>query len=436
MTMKSNLWLQLKVGTDDILLAAIIKLLAESGSTELPRELANLNLATVTTVTGVEKVNITRAADILCERKPTVIIYGSGVTRHPTAPGVIRAIRNLALTLGDTRIMLIPGEGNFVGSHDMGVHPAMLPGYQPLSDSKLRTAYGEGWKTTLNPNPGRNYEQMLTGIREKQIKALYLAGDLPPFPELANLSLLIIQDVISTANMQYAHVVFPSTTFAETDGTMTNLEGRIQRLHQAIPPVGQSRPGWMITKDLAEQIGDVHWKYESAEDVMDEIATTVPTYASVNYENLSITGALRRSESANRSFTGLPIHKPIQVADEEFPFTLITDRNLFHYYGASLTKHVKGMHLIKRSEILQLNASDAARLGVDDGARVKVESRHGVSEFNVKISDLPEGTAYTSIDHTVGSPLFATLIPTTKAYAVRIYPASQAMQSEKGGTRN
>jgi predicted molibdopterin-dependent oxidoreductase YjgC len=305
-----------------------------------------------------------------------------------------------------------------------------------VNDSKLRTAYEEKWKTTLNPDPGRNYEQILTGIREKQIKALYLAGNLPPFPELANLSFLIIQDIISTANMQYAHVVLPSTTFVETDGTMTNLEGRIQRLHQAIPPVGQSRPGWMITKDLAERIEDVHWKYLSAEDVMDEIATIVPAYASVNYETLNITGTLRRSESSERSFTELLLHKPIRVSNEEFPFTLILEHNLFHYYAASLTKHVKGMHLIKRSEILQLNESDAARLGVGNDTRVKVESRHGASEFNVKISDLPEGTAYTSIDHTVGSPLFATLIPTTKAYAVRIYPTSQATQSEKGDAGN
>jgi predicted molibdopterin-dependent oxidoreductase YjgC len=192
----------------------------------------------------------------------------------------------------------------------------------------------------------------------------------------------------------------------------------------------------MITKDLAEQIGGVHWKYRSAEDVMGEIATIVPIYSSVNYKTLNITGALRRHESANNSFTRLTLQKPIRAANEEFPFTLITDGNLFHYYAASLTKHVKGMHLIKRNEILQLNASDAARIGVNDGARVKVESRHGAGEFNVKISDLPERIAYTSIDHTVGSPLFSTLIPTTKAYAVRIYPTSQPTQSEKGDVRS
>ena len=108
----------------------------------------------------MSKESIVSAARILMERRPIVIIYGSGVTHYPTGPEVIKAIQNLAFTLGNTRIMLIPGEGNFVGAHDMGVHPAMLPGYCPVSDSKARATYETKWKTTLNPKPGLNYEEI------------------------------------------------------------------------------------------------------------------------------------------------------------------------------------------------------------------------------------------------------------------------------------
>jgi predicted molibdopterin-dependent oxidoreductase YjgC len=429
MTMRSNLWLQPKTGTDHFLLAAIIKLITELERTERCREFTDLDLTSVVSVTGVEEGDIVRAAHVLKGRRPIVIIYGSGVTHYPTALEAIRAIRKLAFTLGDTRIMQIPGEGNFVGAHDMGVHPALLPGYCKVSDP---TTYEAKWKTTLNPNPGRNYEQILAGIRGGQIKALYLAGGLPPLPELAKLSFMVMQDIVSTENMQYAHVVFPSTTFVEMDGSLTNLEGRVQRLHQAIPPVGQSRPGWMITKDLAERIADVHWSYSSAEDVLVDVASTVPAYANADYKALNIPGILRRFQSTTKvDFTKFSLNSVPQIVSEEFPFTLITERNLFHYRGANLTKHVKGMHLIKENEILQLNSSDAARLGVADGATVKVETRDGSAHFNVQISDLPEGVAFTSINPIVGSPLFANLTPSTKACAVRVYKQTPASEEAK-----
>ncbi|HKM51604.1 MAG TPA: molybdopterin-dependent oxidoreductase [Candidatus Bathyarchaeia archaeon] len=426
MAKRSSLWLQPKIGTDHVLLAAIIKTLSETESIECPNELADLDLATVTSVTGVSKESIVDTARRLMERRPIVIIYGSGVTDYSTGPEVIKAIQNLAFTLGNTRIMLIPGEGNFVGAHDMGVHPAMLPGYCQVSDSEARAFYEAKWKTTLSPKPGLNYEETLTGIREGLIKAVYLDGNVPQFPELANLSFLVLQGIVSTENMRYAHVVFPSTTFVEMDGTLTNLEGRVQRLHQAIPPVEQSRPGWKIINDLAERIAHVPWNYHSAAEVMMEIASVVPAYAKVDYETLSVEGLLRRFQpTAKMQFIRFNLNKISQLSSDEFPLILITERNLFHYHAADLTKHVTGMNLIKESGILQLNPSDAAKLGIVDGDSVKVESRYGSTEFTVRISDLPGGTAFTSINPTVGSPLFLTGMLGSKACAIRV---SQSMQ--------
>jgi formate dehydrogenase alpha subunit len=420
MATRSNLWLQPKIGTDHILLAGIIKTLAEAGPTECPRELADLDLRRVVSATGVDEETIVKAAHMLKERTPTVVIFGSGVTDYPTAPEVIKAIRSLTFILGGAGIIAIPGEGNFVGTHDMGVHPALLPGYCPVSDSKGRATFETAWKTTLNPNPGWNYKDILAGIREKRIKALYLAG-VPPLPELANLSFLVVQDIVSTENMQYAHVVLPATTFAEMDGTFTNLEGRVQCLHQAIPPVGVSRPGWLIACNLAERMA-VRWSYRSAADVMAEIGSLVSAYVQVNYERLNITGALRRFQPTMKAqFVPFSVDKVPRFANDEFPLTLITERNLFYYHGVCLTEQVKGMNLIKKEEILQLSLSDARRLGVTDGALVKVESRYGSAECTVETTGgIPEGTAFISINPMVGSPLLPTLEQGTKACAIRI----------------
>jgi len=151
----------------------------------------------------------------------------------------------------------------------------------------------------------------------------------------------------------------------------------------------------------------------------------------VNYETLNVSGALRRFQPTTKGqFTPFSLEKVPQFASDEFPFTLITERNLFYYHGACLTEQVKGMNLIKREEILELSPSDARKLGVADGVLVKVESRYGSAECIVQTtSGMPEGTAFTSINRVVGSPLFPTLAPSTKACAIRIGPRMRSSEA-------
>jgi formate dehydrogenase alpha subunit len=426
---RSAVWLQPKVGTDHVLLAGMIKVLtdegpiASEGDVMVRSYLSDLDLARVAEVSGVDPETIRAAAELLAEYKPAIILYGSGVTHYSTAMDAIKAIRSLAFLLREVGIIGLPGEGNFVGAHDMGVHAALLPGYRPVSDPQARASFEVAWGTTLNPDPGQTYEAILEGVRDGQIKALYLAGEVPPWPELSSLEFLVVQDILPTENMQHAHVVLPATAFVEMDGTLTNLEGRVQRLRQAIPPVGLSRPGWMIIRDVVNRmLGDSHWAYQSASDVMAEIRTLVPAYAEADYERLGVSGMLRRFEPAiEAEFVPFSLDGIPQFASHEFPLTLITERNLFTYLGASLTEQVKGMSLIKDEEILQVSPSDASRLGITDGDLVKVVSPYGSAESIVRLSDgIPEGVAFISINRMSGSPLFPALVPSSKACAIRI----------------
>jgi predicted molibdopterin-dependent oxidoreductase YjgC len=269
----------------------------------------------------------------------------------------------------------------------------------------------------------------LAGIRAGQIQALYLAGEAPPLPEFADLEFLVVQDIVSTEAMQYAHVVLPTTTFAEMDGTLTNLEGRVQRLRQAIAPVGSSRPAWLIARDLAQCMGDMSWDYEVAADVMDEIAALVPAYAGMSDDDLGVEGLMRRfvqeAEKAQRllpvKLDGIP-----QLTGDEFPLTLITERNLFYYHGACLTEQVPGMNLIKHEETLYLSSKDTDRLGVSDGDLVEVLSPFGRSECIVRVVNgmVPEHVAFASFNRMSSSALFPALTPDTKAYAIRIETVS------------
>lgn len=412
------LWLQPKVATDHVLLAGIM---AELNVERLTFN--GLEPGQVSSITGVGPEAIAKAARLLAEHRTgrAMIIYGSGVTHHPTAMGVIKAIGNLASILG-AGVIGVPGEGNFVGSHDLGVHPALLPGYRPVADPEARAALESAWGVPLGTQPGLNYEGIVEGIRQGQLKALWLAGEMPPLPELAQLEFLLVQDIVETEAMQYAHVVLPEATFAEQDGTLTNLEGRVQRLHQAIPPLRLARPGWIIVGNVAQRMG-ASWFYPSAAAVMAEIAKVVPAYAGASYDRLHLAGYIRRFESgpqpglASFSLDGIP-----HFASDAFPLTLLTERNLLYYHGLCLTEQVNGMNLVKQEEILHLNPLDAERLGLTSGHLAKVVSPFGSAECLVQAAEglLPEGVAFISFNRLNSSDLFPQLTPMAKAYAVRV----------------
>ena len=452
---EADVWLQPRLATDHVLLAGLIqplmqlltrhhqRALVDTGDIAHEPEFPDLDPDEVASITGVAQADIVKAAHLLAQHlapsrrdgdgqpASVLVIYGSGVTHHPSAIQTVTAIHELASRVNHTfgagrlGILQVAGEANFVGAHDLGLHPALLPGYRPVADPAARTSFEAAWGASLNPKPGLSYPSILDGIRAGHIQALYLAGEAPPLPEFADLKFLVVQDIVATQAMQHAHVVLPTTTFAEMDGTLTNLEGRVQRLRQAITPLGAARPGWMIARDLARLMDDASWNYEAAADVMHEIATLVPAYAHVSYDDLGMDGILRHfAPEAQAAHPRLParLEAVPQFASDQFPLTLITERNLFHYHGACLTEQVPGMCLIKHEEVVYLNETDTGQLGVSDGDLVTLVSAYGSSECIVRVVNgmLPSQVAFASFNRTSSSPLFPTLTPAAKAYAIRI----------------
>jgi formate dehydrogenase major subunit len=202
----------------------------------------------------------------------------------------------------------------------------------------------------------------------------------------------------------------------------------VQRLRQTIPPVGFSQPGWLIVSELARQMGSAAFNYQSAADVLAEIAKVVPVYANVALETLDAAGQLRRFPPVEPELLPLTLDGVPEIASTEFPLTLITERNLLYYHGADLTDQVSGMNLIKQEEILQLSSADAAQLGIADGDLVKVVSPYGSSECIVEVTNgsMPAGTVFASFNRVNNSSLFPGLTPSAKAYAIRIEPNGEA----------
>ena len=197
------------------------------------------------------------AAKLLAENGPAVILYGSGVTHYASAPQTIQAIEELSASLSPKAgVLPLLGAANTFGV--------------------LETGLAAG-------NNHRNYTEIAAGIASGEVKALYLAGEMPPLDGLASLDLLVVQDTFLSLNVaDLAHVVLPASSFAEISGTYTNLEGRPQKFAAAIPPAGESRPDWWIVSQLAQAMGMEGFNFEKAEDVASSMLQAAGKQGSVN----------------------------------------------------------------------------------------------------------------------------------------------------------
>ncbi len=238
-----------------------------------------------------------------------------------------------------------------------------------------------------------------------------------------------------------------AATFAEKDGTFTNTERRVQRIRQAIEPLGQARPDWWITCQIAQRMGATGFNFSAPADIMAEIAAVAPSYGGIRYERLE-NGGLHwpcptpehpgtpmlhgeRFPTASGKARLLPLtFKPsAELPDDQYPLLLTTDRSLFHYHTGTMTLRVDGLKALSGRDFLRIHPDDASRLGIGDGQSVEVSSRRGKLVVQTRLTDsCPPGvvsltfhfpdTPTNVLTHAALDPVAK--IPETKVCAVRI----------------
>jgi formate dehydrogenase major subunit/formate dehydrogenase alpha subunit len=295
-------------------------------------------------------------------------------------------------------------QNNAQGAFDMGCLPEFLPGYQKVDEEKARRRFVEAWDKGIPEKPGSTYMEMFDKILEGDIKALYIFGE-DPFISLPNLErlkngihkieFLVVQDLFITHIGSYAHVILPGASFAEKDGTFTNMERRVQRVRKGISPVGDSRADWKIFCDLSTLMG-YPMNYQDPSDVMGEIASLVPFYSGMTYLNLEKGGIQWPLDNGmKKRFNPLEYKEPIEKPDDRYPLWIIPRGFHYHYGIGTTNKRAMGLAKVFSDSCIEIHPEDAARLGLTDGNRVKVISPRGEVETTCKISgSLPRGVAY------------------------------------------
>ncbi|MBP1153783.1 MULTISPECIES: formate dehydrogenase subunit alpha [unclassified Paenibacillus] len=431
---RADLFLRPKPGSDLIWLSAVTKYILEqgwedreflkqrvNGYEEYVQSLEPYTLEYAEERTGLTKENIIQIATMIHESKSTCILWAMGVTQHIGATDTSTAISNLLLITGNygrpgTGAYPLRGHNNVQGACDFGTMPAWFPGYEAIQDEKVRARYERAWGVKLPEKPGMNNHQMVEGIHDGKLKAMYLFGeDMALVDSNSNhvqaafekLEFFVVQDIFFSKTAQFADVVLPAAPSLEKDGTFTNTERRIQRFYKVFEPLGDSKPDWEIIQEIANRFG-ANWNYKHPSELMDEAASLAPIFAGVSYERLEGWKSLVWPVAANGVDTpllylekfGFPDGKaklfPVQwtppyEAGEGYDLHLNNGRLLEHFHEGNMTYKSKGITHKVPSEWLEVSPELAKERGIDNGALVRLTSPYGVVEVRVEVTDRVKG---------------------------------------------
>jgi formate dehydrogenase alpha subunit len=237
-------------------------------------------------ITKIAPDKIKSLANSFAKAESIIILCGKEIISHPQNKEVIDSLYNLILLTGhwgkkSCGVNLLWEDCNSQGALDCGVLPDRLPGFVHISDEPKRKKIEEIWKTKLPDKPGLDFNQMLKEIHGGKIKGMYIMGENPleKYPDreyvksaLEKLDFMVVQDIFLTQTAKLANVVLPGASFAEKDGTFTNVERRVQRLKRAFDPLGNSKSDWEIICLLAQNMG-YEFDYLSAREIFDEITS-------------------------------------------------------------------------------------------------------------------------------------------------------------------
>ena len=420
--------LRVQTGTEVALINGLIRTILDEGLAdlnfiqsrtrgldELKESLADYAPEKLETITGIAAEKIREAARLFAQAPKGVILISTGSASDKQDAALARAAANLALVTGKigregTGIFVLGEKNNSQGALDMGLTPALLPGYASLQDPAERERFARAWKMGIPADPGMDGLAILRAAEEGKVKGLYLVGENPlvSYPEgeqakkaLAALEFLVVQDCFLTETAALAHVVLPAVTFAEKEGTFTSAERRIQRVRPALTPNGEARSDLRIFNELSKAMG-TPLGAGSAGEVMDEIRSVVPLYAGIDYHRLDADGqtaGLQWPCAAGEpgspflygtDFPGgkarlLPAPWASEMPDEGFPWVLATGPILFH--SGTLSTRSPGLVRLHGESFVEIHPDDAVKLGLADGQPVTLESRHGRITVKAVLTD-------------------------------------------------
>ena len=441
----ADVWLGIDVGSDIALANAMARVIihaglankefierATTGYEEFARCVEAYTLDVAEKETGVPAYAIRDVALEYGRADKAMICWTLGITEHHNATDNVLALINLALLTGKVGrygcgLNPLRGQNNVQGGGDMGAIPARLPGFQDLQDPAIHDKFSRAWGGAQYPaKKGYHLSEMFEAMEHGELTTAYIVGENPARSEadqtravrlLSGLEHLVVQDIFLTQTAELAHVVLPAAAgWAESEGTVTNSERRVQRVRRALEPPAGARDDVEIISELARRLG-CDWGSPTAEQVWDECRSLSPMHAGMAYARLDELGGIQWP-CPDESHPGTqflherlwkdpvegpraPLHAvehdpPVDRLTKEFPIRLTTGRRLDSFNTGVQTNEYTSP--LRRKEALLISLADGQRLGIQDGERVMASSRRGSVEVPVRFeASLRPGLAFLTL---------------------------------------
>lgn len=421
--------LQLRPGTNVAMLNMILyyivtegledKAFIESrtvGYEEVKKEILNLDIDDLESITGVSKELARKAAIAYATAPNAMSFHGLGVTEHSQGTFTVMQIADLAMITGNigrrgVGVNPLRGQNNVQGAADMGCQPHQGAGYLDAYDPEINKKYELHYGVKIPLGKGLKIPEMYDASLAGNLKAMWLMGEdvaqtdpntLHVRKAMAELELVVVQELFFTETCKLATVVLPASSFLEKSGTFTNGERRIQRVNAVVEPLPGTKPDSVILTEIMNRMGYNQPEY-NPEVLLAEISRIVPFFAGVKWQELGKNG---KQWPVNKDGTDTEIlhtesfklgkgifhfqnwRESAELLEfrEEYPYIITTNRELEHYNSGTMTRRTDNVKILTE-DVLLINPADAFLNNILEGDMIVVESPRGTVEVKARITN-------------------------------------------------
>ena len=442
--------LQFKPDTDVAMLNALIHTVIDEGLADqdfiarrtnnfeaLRENVKGYSPEAMAPICGIPAQTLREVARAFAKAKSAMVLWGMGISQHVHGTDNARCLIALVSVTGQigkpgSGLHPLRGQNNVQGASDAGLIPMMFPNYQRVTNPAAHSWFEKFWDTKLDDQPGYTvveimHKALAPDSDPHKVRGMYIMGENPAMSDpdlnharhaLASLEHLVVQDIFMTETAWLADVVLPATAWPEKTGTVSNTDRMVQLGQQAIDPPGQARPDLWIIQDLARRMG-LAWHYPGEHSgvaaVYEEMRQAMhAAIAGISWERLqressvtypclsaedpgSPTVFIERFATADGRVQLVPadIIPANERPDADYPFVLITGRQLEHWHTGSMTRRTVVLDAIEPMATASMCGDDLQQMGLQPGDVITVRSRRGQVAIHLRRDDgTPRGAIF------------------------------------------
>jgi formate dehydrogenase major subunit len=362
---------------------------------------------------GIPAETIREVARAYATSKGSMILWGMGISQHVHGTDNARCLIALTLMTGQigrpgTGLHPLRGQNNVQGASDAGLIPMMYPDYQRVDNPEAISRFEKYWGQPLDHKPGLTVVEIIDAACDGRVKGMYVLGENPAMSDpdsnharegLAKLEHLVVQDIFLTETAYLADVVLPASAWPEKTGTVTNTDRIVQMGRRALDAPGEARQDLWITQQIGKRLG-LDWNYEGPDSgvaqVYEEMRGAMNSIGGISWERLEANSAVtypcRTEEDPGQSvvftenfptkdgkakFVPADLIPANERPDAEYPFVLITGRQLEHWHTGSMTRRASVLDAIEPRAVVSMHPLDIDAMGAKPGDVITVASRRG-----------------------------------------------------------